>query len=498
VGVSTNQNGVARARARGDVRFGKDSGMWTSVAAGRSTGRDFEYPELGEEANGVDGFQSGTVRGRAYWRWLTGQWSLHSHTKQIPTGAYETLIGDPRNRQTDTRGFVELRAEPQVSKSVQLLSRVHANLYQFHGQYPRSTADAGLEVDEYKGSWVGFEQRVLITPVERLRLTVGGEAQIHFKVHESARDDDGVFFDESSPYQVGAGYAVADVEVSEAARVSAGARLDAYSTFGTSLNPRAAVILRPYPDGNLKILGGKAFRAPSIYELYYNDDGFTQIASEGLQPETVYSGEIEHTHRFSPRVAGTLAGYVNYVKGLIVTRGSATDVDPLYYDNSDVPLTTLGGEAGIRRDWRQGWMLSVTYGFTYARFLASNSFNDLVSMKKSSDHRYPANAPQHLAALKGAVPIISRQLVAGTRISVEGPRYDRYENEGEPAQDKTPAAVLWDIVLSGEEQRWGVKYAFGVYNAFDWKYGLPVSGEFPQRTITQDGRTFLASAEIGF
>ena len=68
--------------------------MWTSVAAGRSTGRDFEYPELGEEANGVDGFQSGTVRGRAYWKWLTGQWSLHSHTKQIPTGAYETLIGD--------------------------------------------------------------------------------------------------------------------------------------------------------------------------------------------------------------------------------------------------------------------------------------------------------------------------------------------------------------------------------------------------------------------
>ena len=104
----------------------------------------------------------------------------------------------------------------------------------------------------------------------------------------------------------------------------------------------------------------------------------------------------------------------------------------------------------------------------------------------------------HLAALKGAVPIISRQLVAGTRITLEGPRYDRYENAGEPAQDKTPAAVLWDIVLSGEEQRWGLKYAFGVYNAFDWDYELLVSGEFPQRTIAQDGRTFLASAELGF
>ena len=104
----------------------------------------------------------------------------------------------------------------------------------------------------------------------------------------------------------------------------------------------------------------------------------------------------------------------------------------------------------------------------------------------------------HLASLKGAVPIISRQLVAGTRISLEGPSYDRYENQGEPAQDKTPAAVLWDIVLSGEETRSGLKYSFGVYNAFDWQYELPLSGEFQQRTIAQDGRTFLASAEIGF
>jgi len=43
-----------------------------------------------------------------------------------------------------------------------------------------------------------------------------------------------------------------------------------------------------------------------------------------------------------------------------------------------------------------------------------------------------------------------------------------------------------------------VKYSFGVYNAFDWHYELPVSGEFQQKTIAQDGRTFLASAEVAF
>jgi outer membrane receptor protein involved in Fe transport len=258
------------------------------------------------------------------------------------------------------------------------------------------------------------------------------------------------------------------------------------------------VIVQPYAAGNLKILGGKAFRAPSIYELYYNDGGFTQIASPDLKPETVYSAEVEHTHRFSPRVSGTLNAYGNYVRDLIVSQGSGVETDPLFYENAEAPLTTVGVEAGLRRDWRQGWMLSVSYGFTYARFLASNSFGDLIALKKDPAHRDVANAPMHLASLKGAVPIISRQLVAGTRISVEGARYDRNETTSDPAQDKTPAAVLWDIVLSGEEQRTGLKYSLGVYNAFDWHYELPVSSEFQQRSIAQDGRTFLASAEIAF
>jgi outer membrane receptor for ferrienterochelin and colicin len=504
VGVGTNQNGVARARARGDVHFGRDAGLWTSVAAARSSGKDFEYPELGEQAQGVDGFTAGTVRGRAYWRWLTAQWSLHSHSKQIPTGAFETLIGDPRNRQIDTRAFVELRAEPQVSSSVQVLSRAHVNLYRFRGTYARDLADEGLEVDHYRGAWAGFEQRVLVTPMKRLRLTVGGEGQVHFEVKQTARtevgvaDGSGAFLDDSSPFQVAAGYALADLALSDRVRASVGTRVDAYSTFGTSINPRASVIVRPYADGNLKILGGKAFRAPSVYELYYNDGGFTQVASPELQPEVIYSGEIEHTHRFSPTVSGTLTTYANYVKGLILTRGSGDETDPLRYENSTAPLATLGGEAGLRRDWRQGWMLSATYGFTHALFLATNSLGDAVSLKKHPERREVANAPTHLATLKGAVPIVSRQLLAATRLAVEGPRYDRFENVGEPLQRQTPTVVLWDIVLTGNERRWGLEYSFGVYNAFDWQYEFPVSGEFSQRTIAQDGRTFLASAELAF
>ncbi len=509
-GVSTNLDGVARARARGNLKLGKDAGAWTSVAVGRSAGRDFffpEYvadtpPEVAGYSRDVDGFESGTVSGRVWWKFLTAQWFFHRYKKQLPAGEFETTLADPRNQQTDTRAFVEAKAEPKLSDQVSLLTRVHLNHYRFVGDYVRDPADGGVETDRFRGTWAGLEQRVVLSPLSALRLTAGAEGQLHFQVEQEARDDSGSYLSETGadgrPFQVGAAYGLVDVVPTEKVRVSVGARLDAYSTFGRSLNPRVAVITKPYDAGVLKILGGKAFRAPSIYELYYNDGGSTQIASPNLSPENIYSGEIEHTHRFSPTVTATASTYVNYVTQLIDFEGSGTQADPLQYQNSATPLVTLGGELEIRRDWRQGWMLSASYGLQQARFLKNDSVKALTSLERDPEKREVANAPVHLASFKGAVPILSRNVTASTRLSLEGPRYDRYENVGDDPQGRSKTFAIWDLVFSGFEPRWGLHWAVGVYNAFDWRYSLPVSAEFRQRALPQNGRTFLASADVTF
>jgi outer membrane receptor for ferrienterochelin and colicin len=447
---------------------------------------------------GQDGFVAGTLRGGARYGVIEAQWHLHSHRKEIPTGEYETDITDPRAAQTDTRAFVELRASPELSDSISLATRAHLNLYRFRGLYPRVPDEGGLEVDTYRGQWVGLEQRVLFTPSEGLRFTLGGEGQLHYQVEQTARDESGVYLDDDSPYQIGAVYALADFDVGSSVRVSAGARYDAYSSVGGSLNPRAAVILTPYARGTSKILGGKAFRAPSAYELYYNDGGTTQIASPDLEPESVYSAELEHTHRFSSTIAGVASTYANYVSDVIVSRGAGDEEDPLSYENSSTPLVTLGGEIGVRRDFRQGVMLSASYGLSHARYLAGPSASDLFSLRRDPNKREVSNAPVHLASLRGSVPILARALLASTRISMEGPRFDRNENEGDDPQGRSNTAFVWDLVFSGEEPRVGLTYAFGVYNAFDWRYSLPTSAEFRQSKLPQDGRTFLASAELAF
>ena len=68
----------------------------------------------------------------------------------------------------------------------------------------------------------------------------------------------------------------------------------------------------------------------------------------------------------------------------------------------------------------------------------------------------------------------------------------------DPPQRQTRPFVVWDIVVSGEEPRFGLLYAVGVYNAFDWRYSLPTTPELRRTTLVQDGRTFLASVEKSF
>jgi len=81
---------------------------------------------------------------------------------------------------------------------------------------------------------------VVLAPTEMYRITVGAEGQLHYEVEQRAADDTGAFLDDTGgdarPYQIGAAYLLADARPAPAFRASGGVRLDAYSTFGTSLN----------------------------------------------------------------------------------------------------------------------------------------------------------------------------------------------------------------------------------------------------------------------
>ena len=520
-GVSASGNGVGTARVMQQVRFSPDAGVWTSVSAAHGAGSDYYFkefasdPATGGYSRGNDGFNAGNITGRAWYKWATLQWYLNSRDKALPAAEYGTIYGDGREHFTDTRGTLELRLEPKVNKQLEWLTRAHLDLYNFDDFLPTLVDNGGNATEYFRGQWAGVEQRFAYVPSKMLRVTVGGEFQDDFKAEQSGIAAGGLSAGVSTPadqylspvnrsFQVGAGYASVDFTPARQFKLTAGARYDYYSNFGGSLNPRAAAIWKPYASGNLKVMFGKAFRAPSVYEHYYESPtqnpgdcgqpgaaavpGTSCLSTAALKPESVYSGEVEFTHHFSPTISAVLAGYTNYITDILNLGGDGTFASPNQYVNITNPIQTYGGEVELRRDWRDGWMFAATYSYQETQYLDN----------QATHLRNVPNSPHHLASLKGGVPLLGRVLVLSTRVSFEGPVYDKYDQPGDPPQTQTNPFFLWDVVLSGEAERYGVRYNLGLYNATNQQYSLPVSREFTQDLIIQNGRTVLAQVSFSY
>ena len=482
--VGTYENGVFHASAGFHYDLGRDRGAWASASVARSDGADLlvtlTAPPPGvaaaQVARGADKLSSGGAAGRAWWGPLTVQWLYHKREQSTPVGSYGTVLDDPRSSSTDTRMMLEARYEPQLSSSFQLMTRVHANRYFFDGVY---VFDKAAHVEGFAGSWLGGEARLVYSPSPRLRVTGGGEAQVHPEatlVGKSFAAAGGVkqYLDVHAPYQFGAGYALVEGAPAPWVRLSGGARVDVYSS-GPIMVPRAAIILHPGRGGTLKIMGGRAFRVPSIYEQQYYDGNETQSKARPLLPESVYSGEIEYAQRFLADWVALAAAHASYLEHLINTLPDPAHPGLSSYQNSAAPALAVGGDVELRREWRQGFMLTATYGYQYARFLDP----------KSGDARLAA-APEHLASARGVAPLVPELASLGLRATVEAPR--RIDTQ---KTDVTAPALILDATLSGGVSRLGLRYTIGVYNLTGWRYRLPVTDTFLSRTLAQSGRTFL-------
>ncbi|MHB1844535.1 MAG: TonB-dependent receptor plug domain-containing protein [Deltaproteobacteria bacterium] len=75
-----------------------------------------------------------------------------------------------------------------------------------------------------------------------------------------------------------------------------GLRLDDYSDFGASWNPRASVVYRPIPSVWVKGLYATAFSAPTFQELYDNTNADLNggyVGNSALGPERLQNAEVE-------------------------------------------------------------------------------------------------------------------------------------------------------------------------------------------------------------
>ncbi|MCK6544383.1 TonB-dependent receptor [Myxococcota bacterium] len=485
-GLRVSASADTLARGKGLLSFEHlfDVGLrvMTGVSYEYSAGQTFDYPEL---ANAE--FSGRTARASDRGRWLgvftelaagpllvQGSWARA--TKRVPTAAFGVLP-ESGMETLDMRAFVEARLVLEPTEGVEITPRLFLDRYEYRGEYPYSADEGGLMVDPTDATWAGAEVVVNARLAPWLHLLGGASASDYFVadlVIEQA--DIGSRNASEHTFATGALFGEVELEARNVATLTLGGRIDAYETFGVNVSPRLALITTPVPGSTLKLLFGSAFRAPTPYELYY-DDGTSNAPNPDLEPEVLRHFEAVVEQDLGGRGALLTLVLFHYdVDGLI-----SAVVDPATgrerYENVErVDATGAELEVSGRLPWL-GLQGSASYSFTRARVSATGE--------------RVANSPEHVASLRLRAPL-GRRLHAAVLARYLGERL------GLTGRPSAPAALTADLVLTWDDVVPGLDLGLGVTNLGDVRWTIPGGIEHAQDLIVQDGRAIWARASYLF
>ncbi len=480
--VGAGGPGGVKARATGSL--GTDEASVLLSAAGY-TATGAELTDLGAAGvvRGLDDERALGATARAKWKGFTLSSKWNQRRKQVPTGPLGSQLGVPGTVYTDARGFAELRFDHAFSR-VALSARAAYDGSRYRGLYASLDAngDAFRTTDTGGGDWAVAEVRAGISLFEGNRLTVGVEGQAQLVYQQPVQADvsrttrflvSGTLFDE---WQMLGGRLF----------LQAGVRVDKYNDLAEfALSPRAAVVARFYQAGLTKLVAGRAFRAPTIYELYFNDGGATQTAPPPgtLTPEYITTFELEHSHDLTPELRATVGGYYNLIDRLVVLSEEALDTPRcgqgtaqcFVYRNKTRGLTALGAEAQLR--WQPGRFTLIEGMYSFV-MLGGPGVSDAPSY------------PTHLASARAMLPLKQGLVRLSAQATYQSGRLDR-DTGGSVGE-----ALLLNVGLSGEYGP--LRYFAGVNNLLDARVVLPVVSEVGASQIPQYGRTFWLEASTRF
>lgn len=105
-------------------------------------------------------------------------------------------------------------------------------------------------------------------------------------------------------------------QLAENWQLTSGVRFDHYSDFGDTTNPRLALVWATTDSITTKVLYGRAFRAPSISELFVTSNP-VNLGNKNLKPETIDTYELALSHQATPNLHYTTNAYYYEIEDLI-------------------------------------------------------------------------------------------------------------------------------------------------------------------------------------
>jgi outer membrane receptor for ferrienterochelin and colicins len=408
------------------------------------------------------------------YRGLTLQGAYVSRTKAVPTASFETDFNDSRNSTVDDRGYIDLRYDSSFSKEVGLTARVYYDNYKTTGDYIYSGV-----VDKDMGeveSW-GGELRGSVSFFKKHKILAGVEYQDNVRQNQKTYDEDPYFLylDDSRTSQQWALYAQDEFKILKNLILNLGVRYDYFSTFGSTTNPRLALIYSPFESTTFKFIYGTAFRAPNAYELYYSDGGYSQKSNPDLKPEDITTYELIWEQYIENHLVLKVSGFHSKITDLIslVTDPS----DELFVFSNREEITSQGAEFELKAIWDNGIEGFISYTYQDTR-------------DKETDKTL-VNSPHHRATFNLIVPLVHEKLFAGLQVQYTDKRKTL-------AGNSTDDFFVTNVTLFSRKLFEGLELSASFYNLFNQKFGDPGSSEHRQDIIEQDGRSFRLKMTFAF
>jgi outer membrane receptor for ferrienterochelin and colicin len=484
--------GSWRGHVTGSIQGANVSAL---VSAAMYSARGARTTDLGAAglALGADDEKATNASARARF----GSWSVvayfNQRQKSIPTTEFGTVLNHSGTGVSDSRSFAEVRYERELSPTSSLSLRAYYDASRYRGTWVYADQDQTIAADPNSvlvqtetgsADWIGAETRYRFSLFENNQLTMGAETQGRVRVEQAIVGGPPGQALESNRRILLAPYLLDEWRIHPKILLSVGLRIDKYLDVDVvPISPRLALSFWPYQRGLTKIVAGQAFRAPNVYELYYGDN--TQRAALRLNPETITTVELEHSHNISQEVRLTVAAYYNRIQQLVMLASETSSVpgcgaprEPkpcVVFQNAQDALRALGAEAGLR--WQAGRyaLLDVSYGYV----TLMGTFPSI-----------QAQTPNHLAAARLLLPIAQNVVRLSTQATYQSAR------KSPNLPTATGEALLLGFGLSGEYEH--VRYYAGVSNLLDVTYALPVGSSLGISTVPQYGRSFLIQLSGGF
>lgn len=327
-----------------------------------------------------------------------------------------------------------------------------------------NTMVAGMTYEKMEQNDVEYSANFLYTPIQNVLIPLPGVQNIT-DIQNYNKDVDRTF----------KALFLEDLwDIWETLRLTVGARYDNYSDFGDSFNPRAGITWEFIDGYDVKLLYGRAFRAPSFNELYSQNNPAV-VGNPDLDPEIVDTYEVSVGAEFTEALSGRVTGFLNDIKdslNLVPVEGQQV------YQNKD-QIRSQGIELEAKYDFGKGTYLGANY-----------TYQDVKN--RDTDERY-LYAPEHKGNLLANVRL-SKYFNLYTNLYFQG-KYAR--PEGDDRKDLSGFGIV-NVTLLARNFFKGLEVRGSVYNLLDESYAYiqtqdTLPGDFPQ-----PGRNFMVELRYEF